>query len=305
MKNLLEEKSCEICGSNDFSVLFSWPREYYPHVKYETCSWDGRQKIPLNIVTCSCCGLVYTRPSFKEEKLNLVYPEDIIPEDIKSNFVEDKKNISLLKSITKYRKKGTLLDIGCRYGAFPWLASKKGFNAYGIEFNSASVEKGRHYFSNIFEGTPFNLENVLKKNNLRRPDIVVMDDVVEHLVHPKKDLRKIFDAQKIGGIIVLRQMDYNSLGRRLFGKRWYYFQPAAHQYYFDKEHLVKLLSDVGYETLEVKRRNVLVNLLFTVLKFIHNSMKRKPKSGTKNRISYLTKRLKSYDDMFTIVAEKI
>ncbi|MFW6008819.1 MAG: class I SAM-dependent methyltransferase [archaeon] len=302
----LENKKCEICNQQDYKILYKWKKEQYNHNKYETCSWDGRQKINLRIVQCKNCGLIYTNPSFKEKNLNLIYPPNIIPNQIKKP-KKNKKIKSLIKIILKHKQSGTLLDIGTRYGFFPYFAKKHGFDSYGIEYNPEAVKKGKKYFKKIYEGSSFNLEKVLKKNKLKKPNIVVMDDVLEHLVHPKEDVKKISKIQKKGDILVSRQMNYNSLGRKLFKRHWYYFAPAAHQFYFDEKSVKKLLKQTNYKLIKIYKMNLLKNFILTIffripviiLINIYYYFKKNKKT------SYLIKRMRSYDDMFTIVAEKL
>ena len=222
LPSFLESKPCAICGSGEYRVKYSWPKKFYNREKYETCSWDGRQDIPLQIVSCTSCGFIYTNPSFKEKNLELIYPGDIIDKTLSPENLfnpKNKKFNSILKIAKQYKKSGVLMDIGTRFGALPKIATDRyGYQGYGIEYNPASVEYGKKYFSNIYEGTITTLLGLTKK--LKRPEIIVMDDVLEHLVYPNRDFDIIQTIQTKGDIIIMRQMDYNSLGRKLFGKSW-------------------------------------------------------------------------------------
>jgi len=310
----LEYKDCIICGSSNSTVLYSWKKEYYKHSKYETCSWDGRKKILLNIVKCAECNLVYTRPSFTQEYLHLVYPRDIIPkeESVGKMFKSNEKYASLIDIILRHRKKGTLLDIGTRYGVFPWLAEKYGFDAYGIEYNLEAVKSSRKYYKNIFHGSSRNIEEIIEVNELEEPNIIVLDDVLEHLVNPTIELGIFSRIQDKGDFLVLRQMDYNSLGRKLYRKNWYYFQPAAHQFYFDKKSIENLLNQFDYKIVKIYKMPLIKNLLRTIYKNCYKSMitiyknycKNRKESYRQSKPLYLINRLASYNDMFTVVAIK-
>lgn len=299
----LEYKNCVICGSSDSKVIYSWESEYYQHSKYETCSWDGRQKIPLSIVMCRKCNLVYTKPSFSQEYLSLVYPKDLIPkeENIGEKFKSNRKFTSLINIILKHKKRGVLLDVGTRYGVFPWLAEKYGFQTFGIEYNPQAVKRGKKYFKNIFHGSSRDIREIMEKNKLEKPDIIVLDDVLEHLVDPTVELEIFSEIQVKGDILVLRQMDYNSLGRKLYGRDWYYFQPAAHQFYFTKKSIERLLNKHNYRIEKTYKSSLVKNLPLTVYK---NFCKRRRNLEGQLRPLYLTKRFASYNDMFTVIAVK-
>ena len=88
---LRESKPCCICNADQHKEVYQWPANYYSHQEFETASWDGRQSLPLSIVKCSSCQMVYTRPSFKLESLSLVYPDDIVPPEIKPDVVAIRK----------------------------------------------------------------------------------------------------------------------------------------------------------------------------------------------------------------------
>lgn len=319
MKNkfdFLEYRNCNICNSNDYKVVYSWPEEYYSHEKYETCAWDGREKIPLKIVKCKKCGLVYTNPSFKEEYLYKIYPEDL------SNRIEDKnrhldkyfdlnrpKTNILLNIIREYKKSGVLCDIGTRYGAFPYVANKKyGYKSFGIEYNKSSVDLGRDRFDGIYQGIINDLGRIKEKIGIDTIDIVVMDDVLEHLSDPARDLKAIAKNQKKGGLLFLRQMDFNSLGRIMYGKNWSYFS-HAHMYYFSRKSIRELLNKCGYRVISVNHLSLIKNIFNTFKKKIRlmlrksNNKRKKIKVNTKGW--YIKKRKKASDDISLVVAKKV
>ncbi|MEZ5334874.1 MAG: class I SAM-dependent methyltransferase [Methanolobus sp.] len=303
---LLEIKSCELCDSNDFQLIYEWPPEYYSHKKFETCSWDGREEITLNIVKCNHCGLVQSRPSFKEEYLHKVYPEDIVPVNVNIETVfgmRHRKYKSLLNIISRHISEGTLIDVGSRYGVFPWMANKLyGYNSYGLEYNSEAVKLGKQKFGNLHQGTVDDLPKFIAEHGIINTEIIVLDDVLEHLVHPARDIQKISQIQRKGNFLFLRQMDYDSFGRKLFRKNWYYFQPAAHQFYFNEKSIKDLLNNNDYEIVKIYRPNLITNIFMTPVEMIYMKIRRFLENNKKDL--YLTKRLKMYDDMFLVVAQK-
>jgi hypothetical protein len=314
--DLLEEKRCILCDSDDNITVHTYPADYYPHDRFETTSWDGRLSIPLTIVRCTRCGLTYTRPSFTKEGLSKLYPEDLIddsPSEERIARLFDPGNAkfnSLLRVIERHvPTPAVLVDIGSRYGVFPFIArTRYGYDALGIELNRASVELGRRRFDRLFHATIEDLPRILARQRIERVDVFVMDDVLEHLVDPNHDLEILRDLQPRGGHMFLRQMDRMSLGRKLFGRNWYYYS-GCHMYYFDEPSISRLLDRHGYEVVALERPGFLGNLLRTLLFAtpvqFHRRVKSRLFAGSGSpRRSYLTQRMRSANDMFLAVARK-
>jgi 2-polyprenyl-3-methyl-5-hydroxy-6-metoxy-1,4-benzoquinol methylase len=314
MSTYTEEKPCNICGSRSHRTVFSFPPNYYPHDQFETASWDGRQEIELRIVQCMECGLRFSNPAFREEFLHLVYPPDIIhdPQLIRASFdLNARKANAILSEAARYAQRGaTLLDIGTRYGVLPYVAQHKyGFDAHGIEYNAASVEQGRQQFAGISQGTIEQTPALIERLGWKSPDVLVLDDVVEHLVDPKRDLSTLARTQQRGGVLLLRTMDCAGWGSRIFGRNWYYYAPAAHMYYFDERSLGRLLESVGYSPVEVKRTGPIRNVLNTVRKLARSELRR-PRGGTAElppltrRPPHLSKRWRLNNDLFLMIARR-
>jgi len=312
-----EEKACNLCGSRSYRTVYVFPAGQYSHERFETAGWDGRQHIPMTIVECRTCGLRFTCPSFKEEFLDLVYPPDIIhkPEKVRKSFdVNGRKANAILEAARSHSSPGaTLLDIGTRYGALPYIAQQKyGFDAHGVELNAASVEQGRQFFSGISQGTIADVPQLVQRLGWSRLDVIVMDDVVEHLVDPRRDLQTLASAQSAGDLLLLRTMDSSGWGSRIFGENWYYYSPAAHMFYFDESSLGRLLRSVGYEPIEVRRTSLARNLSRLLRRRAGRQAKRwlgraeapRGPQNVQGRPSQLSLRQRLDDDLFLMVARR-
>lgn len=306
MHPALEERSCPLCHCNEYEVIYRWPANFYSHEKYETCSWDGRLPVPLRIVGCRVCEFPYSRPSFREDFLSHVYPSDIVPATSSQPVSSPKaKHRSLLaKALQHFEKPNILIDVGTRYGGLPNLARKMGVEAYGIEVNSESVKRAHDWGRNfVLQGSMAQLGDLINSGQLPPPDIVTLDDVLEHLPYPKRDLDHLGKVLPFGCGLITRQMDWEALGHRLFGKNWYYLQPAAHMCYFDEEHLRNLFQQTGFKTLAIGKPNEVAvgfNTLVAILKkkgrgIIGQSPNWKAPTG---KTFYLKKRQRTVNDMF-------
>ena len=314
----LEEKPCMACDSKQRTVVYRFAEQLFPHDRFETASWDGRQNVSMQIVRCDECGLVYSNPSFKEEYLPLIYPEDLfdkenLAQNLDSIFrLDNRKFNKLLRLVRRFVEPGkVLLDLGSRYGVCPYIAEKRyGYRAYGMEFNPALVEVGRVRFPNLLQGTTADLPCIAEENQLDRLNAVTMDDLLEHLMDPCRDLKTIARYQEPGDHLFLRQMDFDSIGRKLYGQKWYYFQPAAHITYLTEATLEPMLKRSGYEIEHVQRCPSLLNYAITSFfitpkRWLRRAFSPLRRSKDLTKPSYLVTRNRSYDDMFTIVAKRV
>lgn len=315
MHEALESKPCVICQATDHQLVYQFEADLYDRDIYETASWDGRLSIGGRIVQCNNCALVYANPSFKEAYLHLVYPSDIVPSQMnkEAELVAGKKKYQqIVRAIKRIaHPKDVICDIGTRYGVLPSLIeSDTGLEACGIEYNAASVAVGQSWGNKIVQGTIADLGGALESfgYNERRV-MVVMDDVLEHLVDPNRDIGLISEAQKPGDYLCLRQMDMDSLGHRLYRKDWYYLAPAGHMFYFDEHSIRQLLDNNGYDIEKIIRFPDWKNYLKMSVKALRDkirSLRRKPKKNcyVNGKIIFLDNRKKSHDDMFLVIAKK-
>lgn len=263
--NILEDKTCDVCGSSKRKNLYEWPPLYYDHDKFITYSWDGGFNIPLKIVSCKKCKFVYTSPAFKEQSLEYVYPEEVVPEfstiDINNLKSNTKWNHIIDIVGNKVSEDAVIFDIGTRYGILPYQLSLKGYRSYGIDYNKKAVAVGNTILpGKIFHGGISTLSDIINNEKLSTVNVFILDDVLEHLAYPTRDLNVLSNFQNKGDYLILRQMDLDSLGAKIYRKNWYYFQPAAHMGYFNENSAKALLNKVNYEIESVFRSSIKSNL---------------------------------------------
>jgi SAM-dependent methyltransferase len=306
---LRENKPCVLCGGDQVEVVYRYPPDYYDHARFETAGWDGRQSLDLQIVRCVRCDLWFSRPSFRAESLSYVYPEDVVA--ARTRFEDELrksrgKHTRMLARIQERLSSGVVWDIGSRYGVLPYLACAAGYAATGVEYNAASVRVAQRAGAPVVQGALEDVPRLVATQGIGHVDAFVLDDVVEHLVNPKLGLATLASVQKPGGLLFLQQMDRDSLGHRIARRHWYYVSPAGHMYYFDEKTLRALLDAVGYDVLSITRPNPLVNLRRTVTRTWPGAVAKilRSKLPGAGKASYLTRRLRSADDMFFVVAVK-
>ncbi len=310
-ENLRNERDCILCGSESYEILHYYPKEYYNHKQYIKYSWDGGHKIDFQVVKCNKCGLVYLNPSFTEESLHYLYPTSIIPENLTYNNLIKNHNFNfLIKPIIgkiykmPLKSKVNMIDIGTRYGVLPELLSKKGFNAFGIEYNKKCVEVAhKNGIKNIYQGKLQDIEKISNELKISNFNLVTLIDVIEHLINPLEELRLISKFQKKGDRMIITTMNLDSLGYKIFKEDWHYIH-NQHMFYFNKKTIEKLFHKLSYEIEYVSNTKKLIDLII-IPKLIMNWFKHKIRRDNFHNINekkeWFAKHRPHFFDLFTIV----
>jgi len=161
----------------------------------------------------------------------------------------------------------------------------------------------------VYQGTDRDLPQIMAKRGQEHVDVLVLDDIIEHLVDPSSSLVRLSDCQRPGGLMMLQTMDINSLGHRLYRRYWYHLAPAAHMFYFSEHTLRLLLDRAGYDIRRVVRPKPVRNLRRTLTRSLPGAVLRYGRviargKGAKPKPSYINCRLRSSCDTILVVAEK-
>jgi SAM-dependent methyltransferase len=128
------------------------------------------------------------------------------------------------------------------------MARDAGWYVEGCEPNRWMCQWANdHYGLNVVPGTVFDMN--LKSESL---DLVSLWDVLEHTPDPKSTLEECHRVLKPGGVLLVNYPDINSLVAQLMGRRWV-FLLSVHLYYFTNRTLSRMLKELGFRPLEVKR----------------------------------------------------
>jgi 2-polyprenyl-3-methyl-5-hydroxy-6-metoxy-1,4-benzoquinol methylase len=247
-KDDLESVHCDFCGADDFS------RRY--------------EKRGFWMVQCNKCGLVYTNPRLKEEKIAALYDADYFQGhgfDKSIDYVKDVKEYAggkpdftledwdcdnILALLNKSRPPSppsySLLEIGCGTGVFLDKARRHGFDCHGLEPSEYAANFARQM------GIP--VETKLIETVSYPPnsfDVVVMREVIEHLPHPMDSLKTVCSWLKRGGVLFMATANYDCPERKLRGSKWFYFMPEGHLTIFSNRTMRSYLQKVGFAGVKV------------------------------------------------------
>ncbi len=165
-----------------------------------------------------------------------------------------------LRQIQKIKSTGILLDVGCALGYFVTLAQEYGYDAYGVEPSDFAYAEARKILDGrVKHGT---LENVHYPPHTF--DIVTMFDVFEHLNTPQEDLRKLHTMLKKDGIIVIATGDTDSVLAKLLKRRWTFYIPPQHLFFFNRTNLMTLLRKEHFEPIRWFRVGKVLSLKYVL-----------------------------------------
>ncbi len=257
MKSELENIACNICGKDI-------PRHLYI-------------KNNFHIVQCQNCGLVYTNPRVKSDYAKSIYSsayfksqnsvttgyEDYLKErlTIEATF---KRRINFIVRNARFlenAKNPRILDIGCAMGFLLNLFRELGWQTEGVELSDFASSYARDEMKlAVRQGTLNNLEF-----SADYYDLLTSWDVIEHSYNPKEDLIMMHRLIKKGGYVAIITPNRASLHARVVGQKWVeYEKPEEHLYFFEKNILIKILNDIGFETVAATTAGKYVSLEFAL-----------------------------------------
>lgn len=227
----------------------------------------------FNLFRCKECKLTF---SILDKELNSknLYERDYFEKLHPEFFLECTGSLSNkektriytdhLNEITKIKKSGKLLDIGCGSGNFLNEARKYGFDVYGIDISEYVTEKAKRIYGlkNIKSGKLTN--GSFKKGFF---DVITMNDVIEHVDNPNEILNLANSFLKKDGLLLVYTINENSLLYRtanylhnisfgLIKKPIELCYPVHHLYHFRDYNLKRYLINNCFNTIYSKKYNM-------------------------------------------------
>lgn len=243
----MESVRCNLCGADDAAVLYPSTiadRQAGDWSAY-ACTYAGYGQ-HHTIVRCRRCGLVYTNPRLDRYDIADTYEavqDPLYLEEREGRILTFEHHLRPLEHITGPPNGRPLLDVGCYTGIFVEIATRHGWDAWGLEPSHWAVEEARKRGLHVVQGT-------LDTADLPDAffDVVTLWDVIEHLIDPRSALCHARRLLKPGGLLVVHTIDIESLFARLMGARWPWLM-EMHIYYFSRRTLRAMLESCGFRVL--------------------------------------------------------
>jgi SAM-dependent methyltransferase len=245
----MSEIVCNLCGSRDARVLF--------------------RKDSTDFFRCRQCGLEWIHPLPDMEKMRELYSSpkyyntDNISQYGYSEYVRNKHlYVNLfnrrLDELLLYTdgERGQLLDVGCATGTLLELARLRGWEAYGVDISEYATNIARAYYClDVFTGE---LADAAYHDG--QFDVVVMDDLIEHVADPTALVRESRRILKPGGLLTLNTPNRAGLWHLFMGRRWFHYRQVEHTFFFSPAVMTDLLERNGFNVLEIHSSSKIIDL---------------------------------------------
>ena len=232
---------CNLCGGVAFTGVAVCPNNGWP------------------VMRCLGCGLLQTNPQPQQETLSGKYQEqyysiETIRAIHRSAPVGGKPLLMLqritswleecgLKEFSKELDPPKMLDVGCGTGILMRDFRILGWKCEGTEVSRPILDFLRKELGyRIHEGVLANL--VLPKGDYH---LVCLNQVLEHVLDPLSDLRRIHGLLAPGGWLFVATPGADSIPARLAGVDWFY--DPDHVFFFSRKTLFALLEKAGFQVL--------------------------------------------------------
>lgn len=247
---------CPICTSTRVEILH----------EIACGNFDNSSLYPsVKITVCDECGHVYNRLSSEEiDGLHKYYNEEYAAANIaSSDKTGDRPGSANQNTYERYNQLYSLidadidpdsrvLDVGCAMGGFLDFLSKKGIkDLSGIDLTQKYVAYAKR--NGRFTIKPGNAEAIPFADDSF--DIIVMDQVMEHLAEPAKAFQEAKRVLVDGGLFCIGIPDAARYGDTFFFD-FYWFIMREHIQHFDIEHLKLLAEQEGFELIRSNKNNV-------------------------------------------------
>lgn len=225
------------------------------------------------LMQCAECCLVWKQVEGAGAELSKKVNEELFSNVDKRVNVKANKKMAAerMKFLSRFIKKGNLLEIGCATGEFLEEASSKGLKASGVDMSKTYVEyaqkKGLDVFCGRIEDTPKD----------KGYDVVAMFHLIEHILHPLQFLNEVSKIIKKDGLLYIITPNIKSSTNKLFGYKHSVYQHPDHYLFYSEKTLRDILSKCGFEVIQASTKEY-HHHVFTSIKGYLGSMVKKNKT---------------------------
>lgn len=218
---------CYHCGGRAFSPV----------------AYKDRYGLNISYVSCVDCGYVFANPYYTEQSLKLFYENyysEIYGRSGSERSVFEGEYINsrtrIMPLIRQYfRDYSSVLDYGCGYGG-ALIAFPDTWERVGYDYDDVQLSFGRKY--------GLDLRRIDSLGSLKKKfDVVMLNQVLEHVRDPIALLRSVQSLLKDDGILYIEVPGFETVIRENFDPRLIF--KNAHRHYFCLSSLIKIASDVG------------------------------------------------------------
>lgn len=215
------------------------------------------------IHTCASCGFAFVSPLPTEERIKAHYTRIKIDDDLTLRIrnaiqeIRHSKNspkrdwftriVAVAQRHTR-KEKLNILEVGSSYGYFIDHCNNSGHDATGTEVIESYAEASH----GLINGEVVFVEdgNYRERFRGRRFDLIYLEHVFEHLLHPSEMLKQLSELLAQDGILIITVPNHMSLLGRIMGRFYAWTSPPDHLHYYGRKSLTALARGNGLNTPE-------------------------------------------------------
>lgn len=226
---------CPVCSSNGAQELLRAPDRFH-----------GRRE-QYALVRCSSCSLAWLSKPPESSEMHLHYT-DAYDRLISAAGDNPARWGFRLDAIARFKKSGSLLDLGCSAGSFLESMRSESWKLFGIEMSAkaartAEERTGARVFVGDILDAPFPRESF---------DVVTCFDVLEHVYEPRKVMQRIANWLKPGGIFYVLVPNIDSAEARVFRTYWHGLELPRHLFHFSPKSLSFVAESAGLDKVSLE-----------------------------------------------------
>jgi 2-polyprenyl-3-methyl-5-hydroxy-6-metoxy-1,4-benzoquinol methylase len=167
-----------------------------------------------------------------------------------------------------------LLDIGCGNGSFIYKAKELGFDVYGIDVDSKSIQAASEKFGlkNVYNMSLDEFVEYAKKEGLKF-DVITFFSVLEHQTDPSGFIQKVKELLSSGGRVVGAVPDRDR-GFAEFTRIWSNYDfPPHHFLWFNKKALENIFLINSFKVRVSKLKLRFKGIIKNIFAFLYNRTK--------------------------------
>lgn len=197
---------------------------------------------------CLECNSIYVRDNLDDKNIDKEDSEKFVREYLNEKKLYEDYFNNKLALLEKYKKPGTILDIGCGAGVFMQSANAKGWLVTGVDASRAVKKYARGLKMEVKFGK---IENIGFKDESF--DVITMFQTIEHIGNPLSVVMKVRKLLKPGGIFLMTTPDENGFMARLMGKRWFGYRNIEHLFFYNTTSFRSLLKIAGFNKIKIEK----------------------------------------------------
>jgi 2-polyprenyl-3-methyl-5-hydroxy-6-metoxy-1,4-benzoquinol methylase/glycosyltransferase involved in cell wall biosynthesis len=217
-----------------------------------------RRYAQAGLVRCLACGLIFSSRRPSDRELAAWYAAYPVEERVSP--VTAARLQEIAASFDPYRRLGTLLDVGAGSGHLLEAANRAGWSAHAIEYGPRQRERlaalGHRVHPPLLEA------GELEDGSF---DVVVMQEVLEHVRDPAAELREVARVLRPGGLVYVTCPNFDSFSRRALGPGWTVVEYPEHLNYFTASTLRALMGRHGFQEVSLATTGLSVSGLLARL----------------------------------------